>query len=85
MHGLLLWNTKKILKLLNLLKKLDESNRKLNTIWVDRGSRFYNGSMKLWLQDNDIEMYSTHKERKSVATGKFVRNLKINEAWGCKV
>ena len=36
--------------------------------------------MKLWLQDNDIEMYSTHKERKSVATGKFIRNLKINEA-----
>ena len=29
---------------------------------VDKGSEFYNRSMKSWLQDNDIEMYSTHNE-----------------------
>ena len=28
---------------------------------------FYNRSMKLRLQDNDIEMYSTYNEGKSVA------------------
>ena len=25
---------------------------------MDKGSEFYNRSMKLWLQDNDIEMYT---------------------------
>ena len=41
---------------------LDESNRKPNKIWVDRGSEFYNRSMKSWLE----KMHSTHNERKSV-------------------
>ena len=29
---------------------LDESNRKPNTIWVDKGSNFYNRLMKSWLE-----------------------------------
>ena len=29
---------------------LNKSNRKLNKIWVDKGSEFYNRSMKSWLQ-----------------------------------
>ena len=33
---------------------LKKSNRKRNKIWVDKGSEFYNRSMKSWLQDNDI-------------------------------
>ena len=45
---------------------LKESNRKPNKIWVDKGSEFYNRSMKSWLGKNDIEMYSTHNEGKSV-------------------
>ena len=47
-------------------KILDDSNRKPNKIWVDKGSKFYNNSFKNWLKDNDIEMYSIHNE------GKFV-------------
>ena len=43
---------------------LDESNRKPNKIWVDKGSEFYNSWMKSFLQNNDIEMYSTHNEGK---------------------
>ena len=31
-------------------KTLDESNHKPNKIWVDKGSEFYNKSMKLWLE-----------------------------------
>ena len=27
-----------------------------------KGSKFYNRSMKSWLQDNNIEMYSIHNE-----------------------
>ena len=32
--------------------------------------------MKSWLQDNDIDMYSTHNERKSIVAGRFIRTLK---------
>ena len=57
-------------------KILDESNRKSNKIWVDKGSEFYNRSMKSWLQDNDIEMYLTHNKRKSVVGERFMGTLK---------
>ena len=40
--------------------------RKPNKIWVDRCSEFYNSYFKNWLEDNDIEMYSTDNEGKSV-------------------
>ena len=32
--------------------------------------------MKSWLQDNDIAMYSTHSEEKSVVAGRFIRTIK---------
>ena len=57
-------------------KILDKSNRKPNKMWVDKGSEFYNRSMKLFLQNNDIEMYSTHNEGKSVVAERFIRTLK---------
>ena len=50
---------------------LKQSIRKPNKIWLDKGSEFYNASFKKWLQDNDIVMYSTYNEGKSV-----VRTLK---------
>ena len=51
-------------------------NRKINKIWVDTGSEFYNSSFKKWLKDNDIEMYSIHNEEKSVVAERFIRILK---------
>ena len=36
----------------------------------------YNRSMKSWLQENDIAMYSTHNEGKSVVAERFIRTLK---------
>ena len=53
-------------------KSLNESNLKPNTIWVDKGSEFYNRSMKSFLQNNNIEMYSTHNEGKSVIAERFL-------------
>ena len=44
---------------------LQQSHRKPNKIWVDKGSEFYSTSFKKWLQDNNIVMYSAHNERKS--------------------
>ena len=52
---------------------VDDSKRKPNKIWVDKGSEFYNRSMKSLLEKNDIEMYSTHNEGKSVVADKFIR------------
>ena len=33
-------------------------------------------SVKSWLQKNDIEMYSTHNEGKSVVTERFITTIK---------
>ena len=55
---------------------LEESNRKPNKIWVDKGSEFYNSSFKKWPKDNDSEMYSTNNEEKSVIDERFIRTLK---------
>ena len=57
-------------------KVLDESIRKLNKAWVDKGSKFNNGSMKPWLEKNAAEMYSTYNEWKSVVAERFIRTLK---------
>ena len=57
-------------------KILDESNRKPNKRWRDKGSEFYNISMKLRLEQNAIEMYSTHNEGKYVVVERFIRTLK---------
>ena len=57
-------------------KFLDESKRKPNKIWVDKASAFYNKSIKSWLQENNIEIYSTHNEGKSVVAERFTRTLK---------
>ena len=57
-------------------KVLDKSGRKTNKIWVDKGSEFYNSSVKKLLKDNDIEMYLIHKEEKSVVAVRFIRTLK---------
>ena len=55
---------------------LDDSDRKPNKIWVDKGSEFYNNSFKKLLKDNDTEIYSTHNEGKSVVAERFIRTLK---------
>ena len=49
---------------------------KPNKIWVDKGSEFYNRSIKSWLEKNDIEMYSGHNEEKSVVAERFIRTIK---------
>ena len=55
---------------------LKQSNGKPNKIWVDKGSEFYNASFKKWLRHNDIIMYSTRDEGKSVVAERFIRTLK---------
>ena len=59
-------------------KIIKQSNRKPNKIWVDQGGEFYNNIFKKWLSDNDIIMYSTYNEGKSVVAERFIRTLKNN-------
>ena len=55
---------------------MDDSNRKPNKIWIDHGSEFYNNKFKSFLKKNDIEMYSTFNEGKSVVAERFIKTLK---------
>ena len=57
-------------------KIIKQSRAKPNKIWVDQGSEFYNDVFKKWLSDNDIIMYSTYNEGKSVVAERFIRTLK---------
>ena len=78
---------KKGVSIVNAFDKIiNQSNRrakgtsaehvKPNKIWVDQGSEFYNCDFKKWLSDNNIEMYSTYNEGKSVVAERFIRTLK---------
>ena len=51
----------------------DDSNRKPNKIWVDHGSEFYNNKFKNFLKENDIEMYSTFNEGKSIVAERLLK------------
>ena len=57
-------------------KILDESRRKPNKIWVNRGCESYNRSIKSWLEENGMEMYSTHNEGKFIVAERFIRTKK---------
>ena len=68
---------KKGISIVNAFNKIiKQSNRKPNKIWVDQGSEFYNRVFKKWLSDNDIIMYSTFIEGKSVVAEIFIGTLK---------
>ena len=57
-------------------KIIKQSERKPNKIWLDQGSEFYNHVFKRWLSRNNIIMYSTYNEGKSVVPERFMRTLK---------
>ena len=68
---------KKGISIVNAFNKIiKQSNRKPNKIWVDQGGEFYNNAFEKWLSDNDINMYSTYNEGKSVVAERFIRTLK---------
>ena len=68
---------KKGISIVNAFNKIiKQSGRKPNKIWVDQGGECYNNVFKKWLSDNDIIMYSTYNEGKSVVAERFIRTLK---------
>ena len=64
---------KKGISIVNAFNKIiKQSERKPNKIWVDQGSEFDNNNFKKWLSDNNIIMYSTYNEGKSVVAERFI-------------
>ena len=62
---------KKGVTIVNIFQK-----RKPNKIQVDQGSEFYDSSFQKQLDDNDIKLYSTYNQGKSVLAERFIRTLK---------
>ena len=62
--------------IVNAFKKIISEKRKPNKIWVVQGSEFYNKSFKDFLKINNIEIYSTNNEGKSVVAERFIRTFK---------
>ena len=54
---------------------VNESNREPNNLWVDQRRELYNKLMQEWLDNNNILMYSTHNEEKSVTVEWFIKTL----------
>ena len=50
--------------------------RKPNKIWVLQGGEFYSNLFERFLKINNIEMYSTYNEGKSVIAERFIRTLR---------
>ena len=57
-----------------LFQKFLISNQK--KICIDKGSEFYNKSIKSWFGKNYVEMHLVHNNGKSVVAEKFIRTLK---------
>ena len=55
---------------------VNESNCKPNKLWVYQGREFHNKLIQEWLKNNDILIYSTHNEDKSLIAEKFIKTLK---------
>ena len=67
--------TNALQRILDMIKrhKANIPGNKPNKMWLGKGSKFYNSSMKSWIQDNIIENYSTNNEEKSVLAERFIR------------
>ena len=67
---------KKGTNIVNAFETIISEGRKQNKIWVYQGSEFYNNSFEDFLKINNIEMYSTYNEGKTVVAERFIRTLK---------
>ena len=66
---------KKGITIVNAFQKIISKRRKPNKISVDQGSEFYNKLFKRFLKINNIAMYSTYTEEKSIVAERFIRTL----------
>ena len=57
---------KRGISVVNAFQKIASKGCKSNKIWVDQSGEFYNNLFKRFLKTNNIEMFSTYNEGKSV-------------------
>ena len=77
LHGLNLWKRKKGKTVLNaFIEIVNKSNRKTNRLRVDQRREFYNKLVQEWLGNNDILIFLTHNEGKSIIAERFIKTLK---------
>ena len=62
---------KREITFVNAFRKIISKERKPNKIWVDQGGEFYNNLFKRFLKTNNIQIYSTYKQGKSVVAERF--------------
>ena len=67
---------KRGISIVNAFQKIISKGHKPNKISVDQGGEFYNNIFNRFLKINNIEMYSTYNEGKSVVAKRFIRILK---------
>ena len=67
---------KRGISIVNAFQKIISKGRKPNQIWIDQGGEFYKNIFKRFLKINNIEMYSTYNEGKSVVAERFIWTLK---------
>ena len=67
---------KRGISIIYAFQKVISEECKPNKIWVDQVGEFYNYLFMRFFIVNNIEMYSTYNEGKSVVAEKFIRTLK---------
>ena len=67
---------KRGISIVNAFQKIISKERRPNKILVDQGGEFHNNLFKRFLKINNIDMYSTYNEGKSVVAKRFIRTLK---------
>ena len=66
---------KSVLSITNGFKIVIGKSRKPEKLWVDRGSEFYNKTIKSLLKEYETELYSTYSDLKAVFIERFNRTL----------
>ena len=67
---------KRGISIANAFQKMISEGKKPNKMWVDQGGEFYNKFFKTFWKINNMEIYSTYNEQKSVVAERFIRTLK---------
>ena len=67
---------KRGISIVDAFQKIISKGRKPNKIWIDQSGEFYNNLFKRFLKINNMLMYSTYNEGKSVVAERFIRILK---------
>ena len=65
-----------VISIVDALQKKISKGRRPHKIWTDQGGEFYNNLIKKFLKINNIEMYSTCNEGKSIVAERFIRTMR---------